>query len=713
MFKKLPDVTGLKTGNLTALLQKEKKGYLLLLTLLVAGAYFPVFFHIFSLKNDALVYFLPLRHQVSAAIREGHFAWWSDTIYLGTPLYSDIQSGAWNPLVLLLSFFGKYNMSMLETELSIYLLAAAWGMYKLAGRFSDNPWIRLLIALSYACSGFMTDSSSFIPWMNAAAVLPYMFCYFIRTLEHPSWRSTIPFTLFTFLLLTAGYPSFLVYAGYVMTGILIYLLYHYRNKWSVIRPVFVQLLLFLGLSLLLWSPVLYAWTDYFSYYQRGNAVPLSFSQINPFPPEGLLSVLVPSALTPGSDWLNTDVSMRNISVGLFAFLFLPLSFRTVLKSRILKVVAFVSLVSLLISMGEATPVHKWCYQLLPFFDRFRHPGTLRLFTIMGLLLISAISFERLYMNDSGAKRYSRLIAWIAWLALLALTGFGYTKAGILQHGFFDKGLSTLSKLELPDLLLVQGFVQLVFTSCFLVLHYTKRHRLLPILLAAQVIAAGWIALPLTVVSKTRSSIIDQEIAVLSVTQSRQPAIEVMNHVDRKIGTDAPSVILPSFYTNKPVFNHDIISPTVSTRYLRFLSDPVKSRLATGLPWAFYSTSAQFSDSTRVSDPKDAGVELIQKKQSSLVLRVHANQSGYLYLFRQYHHRWEVRINGKSGTIQPADDAFMAIPVNAGTNTVELKFNPGQTQLLLSSICLFVFAGLSLTLLAIGIWPKKQTNSVEG
>lgn len=695
---------------MTALLQKEKKGYLLLLTLLVAAAYFPVFFHLFSLKNDALVYFLPLRHQVSAAIREGHFAWWSDAIYLGTPLYSDIQSGAWNPLVLFLSFFGKYNMSMLETELSIYLLAAAWGMYKLAGRFSDSPQIRLLIALSYACSGFMTDSGSFIPWMNAAAVLPFMFCYFIRTLEHPSWRSTIAFTLSVFLLLTAGYPSFLVFAGYLLAGVLVYLLFSYRKKWTVIRPVLLQLLLFLGLSILLWSPVLYAWTDYFSYYQRGNAVPLSFAQINPFPPEGFLSVLVPSALTPGSDWLNTDVSMRNMSVGLFAFLFFPLSFRLIFKSRILKIVAIISLLSLLISLGDATPVHKWCYQLLPFFDRFRHPGTLRLFAIMGLLLMAVTSLERLYRNDPDAIRPSRLIAWMALLVLLALTGYGFLRAGILQPGFFDKGLNAMSKLELPDLLLFQGIVQIFFISSFLVISYRKKHRWLPLLVAAQVIASGWIALPLTVVSKTRSSIIDQEIAALSTTQTRQPVLTVMSHTDRKQGPDAPSVILPSFYSNIPVFNHDIISPTVSTRYTRFLNDPVKSRIATGLPWAFYSDSAQLTESTRVPDPKDAGVELIQNKQSSLVLRVHAKQPGYLYLFRQYHHRWEVLVNGKSGTIQLADDAFMAIPVNAATNTVELSYNPGRIQLLLGVICLFVFAGLSLALLTISNWPKKQKKS---
>lgn len=681
---------------------------------MVTAAYFPVFFHHFSLKNDALVYFLPVRHQVSIAIREGHFAWWSDAIYLGTPLYSDIQSGAWNPLVLLLSLFGKYNMSMLETELSIYLLAAAFGMYKLTGRFTDSPLIRLIIALSYTCSGFMTDSGSFIPWMNAAAILPYLFFFFIRLLEFPSWRSTIPFTLSAFLLLTAGYPSFLVYTGYLLAAILLCLLFRYRKKWKTIRPVLLHLLLFLFLTILLWSPVVYAWIDYFPYYQRGSAVPLSFARINPFPRQGFLSLLTPSALTPGNEWLNTDVSMRNISFGLFACLLLPLSLRNSLKSRILKTIAVVAVISLLISMGDVTPVHKWCYQLLPFFDRFRHPGTLRLFFIIGVLLISASSFEQLVSNESKTGRNARLIAWMALLILLLLTGIGFFNSGVLHHGLREAVRNSLRKPATTDLLLIQGLVQIFFICIFLYLTDRKKNRFLPYLVAAQVITAAWIALPLTFISKTHATTIDQEIEMLSATKSPHLSIDSMRHTDREKGPDASSVIQPSFYDNRPVFNHDIVSPTVSTRYLRFLNDTAKKRFTTGLPWAFYSATTQYTGSLMKNNRQHnttEAIELLHKKQGSLLFRIDTRQNGYLYVFEQYHHRWEVQVNGKKSTVQQADDAFIAVPVTAGINSVELRFNPGRTQLVLGYTCLIVFSGLLLSVLGGIRRSKKQENTV--
>src|SRR4051812_20415090 len=79
-------------------------------------AYWPLSLQVFSLKNDAITYFLPFRFQISESIRNGFFPFWSPYIYTGLPLHADIQSGAWNPVVLLISLFTRYNMSVLEFE---------------------------------------------------------------------------------------------------------------------------------------------------------------------------------------------------------------------------------------------------------------------------------------------------------------------------------------------------------------------------------------------------------------------------------------------------------------------------------------------------------------------------------------------------------------------------------------------------------------------
>jgi len=63
---------------------------ILLLLLISAIAYWPLTFHVFSLKNDALNYFLPVRFQVSEAIHNHHYPFWSPYFNLGYALHGDM-----------------------------------------------------------------------------------------------------------------------------------------------------------------------------------------------------------------------------------------------------------------------------------------------------------------------------------------------------------------------------------------------------------------------------------------------------------------------------------------------------------------------------------------------------------------------------------------------------------------------------------------------
>lgn len=695
------------------LLLKYKTNILILLCLSVAVAYFPVFFHLFSLKNDALVYFLPFRYQVSSAIQSGSFPWWSDNIYLGTPIYSDIQSGSWNPLVWILSLFGKYNMAVLETELSIYLLVAAIGMYKLAGQFSSPPCIRLIIALSYACSGFMTDSGSFIPWMNAAAVLPFLFCFFIRFLEKPGLQHTIPFTLTVFLLLTAGYPSFLVYTGYLLAGILVFLFFRYRKQRLIVRPVLFQLLLFLFFSLLLWCPVIVAWIDFLPYYQRGGTISLSYAQSNPFPPAGIMSMLIPAGVFNEQEWLKTDPGMRNMSIGLFAFILLPLCYRAVIKNRLLRIIALISILSLLISLGSATPVHSWCHQYLPLFNRFRHPGTLRLFTIAGLLLLAIPAFERLLQTEGNDKLPKKLL-WTGCCMLAVTTGYAMTQSSSLQSLFSLSGLTKLNKAGFADLILIQGAIQLSFIGTILYSLYKRKRTIIKVIIIGQIIASVWFALPFTFLSKNRVKTIDQSISRITDKAPEPDTIGVMTHADRQFGPDAPALVIPAFYDKQPVVNHDLVSPTISNAYLHFLNDKPLNQLTNGLPWAFVLPDTLLtpaaSSIVKNQHPKDEEVSLISKTATRICFRVNTEHPAYLHIFNQYHHRWQAVVNEIPTGIQRAHHAFMAIKVPAGISEAELLYQPGQIQYILNYTSLFTLCGLLLTLIVISVRQKKQHKS---
>ena len=57
----------------------------LFITGLAILAYWPVSFMLFSVKNDAINYFMAMRYNTSEAIQSGYFPLWSPYINMGYP----------------------------------------------------------------------------------------------------------------------------------------------------------------------------------------------------------------------------------------------------------------------------------------------------------------------------------------------------------------------------------------------------------------------------------------------------------------------------------------------------------------------------------------------------------------------------------------------------------------------------------------------------
>ncbi|HEY0355981.1 MAG TPA: hypothetical protein VGC29_07250, partial [Flavisolibacter sp.] len=106
-------------------------GHVLILLVLTCLCYWPLTFGIFSAKNDNIQQFLPIRFHVSEALRSGQLPLWSPYVYTGYPIHGDTQGGAWNPVVWLLSIFGRYDVTSLHFEILACIFIAGCGMYRL------------------------------------------------------------------------------------------------------------------------------------------------------------------------------------------------------------------------------------------------------------------------------------------------------------------------------------------------------------------------------------------------------------------------------------------------------------------------------------------------------------------------------------------------------------------------------------------------------
>ena len=198
-------------------LQQHKdhyKNYFLLLVLCLL-TFWPLTFGIFSVKNDAIHYFLPFRFQISEAIQNGEWSFWSPYVYLGYPIHGDMQSGAWNPVVWLISVFTRYDVTVFHFETMFYIFLAGVGMYKLINQLYRHSQTALLIAASYMLSGFMVNGQ-LINWLAAAAFLPFVIHYYLIASRELTLMAAIKTGIALFFLFTAGYPSFFIITGYIL-----------------------------------------------------------------------------------------------------------------------------------------------------------------------------------------------------------------------------------------------------------------------------------------------------------------------------------------------------------------------------------------------------------------------------------------------------------------------------------------------------------------
>ena len=665
-----------------------RKHYLLLL-LITLAAYWPLTFQIFSLKNDALVYFLPYRYHISETIQNGHFPWWNPYLYTGLPIHSDIQSGVWNPVVIFISLFTRYNLAVLQWELLLYLFIAAVGMYKLVKEFNNSTGTAVIGATAYLCCGFMTDSGSIIPWITSAAYLPFVFLYFYRLLNNPVLKTALKLSLSLSLLLTAGYPSFFIYCLYVLlTGFIFWAIRHYKEK--SLNPVLAFTIVAAIIFLLIVSPAVLSWWDFFDYYERGSGASLDRIQTNGFPPFSSLSYLLPSAVSKSHPLLQTDLTARNASTGIFIFLFFLLALAGKLKP-VYKFISALTLFSFLFSLGDATPIREWCHRFLPFMNTFRHPASMRIFTTIGIILIAAPALNGFFsMKEPVTKKVNLITAVI--LTLLSGVLIFYMPQSNLSDFTGDENLKDLlDTLSFADIAVLQGIIQIIFISLFLLAIWKGLKKYIPALVIINSIIFCWMALPFTFISQVKTSVVDQYIASFP---KNYPLNEIAKPVTTT-GTDS-STVSPlgqkKFYNRTISIQDHVITPTINSSYINFLKDSLLRKALNNYPFAYFSdttvlSTAKLPDSGRIvlferigriseiNDHTTGTIKVVMLGPNKIDLDVTTNNYGLLNLFQQYHHGWRAFENNTEIPVYQSNRAFISIPVSKGKHFVQLRFEP--------------------------------------
>lgn len=703
------------------------KNYLLLL-LICLLAYWPLTFGIFSVKNDAIHYFLPYRFHISEALRNGEFPFWSPYIYIGYPVQGDMQSGAWNPVVWIFSAIGRYDLTLFHYENLLYIFLGGAGMYKLTNRLTEHSHTALLIAASYMLSGFMLGGQ-LINWLSAAAFIPFVIHYYLLALDSTSVKNSVKTGIALFFLFTSSYPSFFILTAYLLVLLfLVTILLRIRNKktsftdWKKI--LLHQLLIaavFTGLAL----PALVSFIDLLPYYQRGGGTSYLESSTNAFEAQHFLTILFPGTIKATDIVSSTDVTCRNIYFGIIPLIILFALPPKWNRRNIL--LALLAVFSLLFSLGDATPVRKICYDLIPLLDTFRHPSQMRLFFILAVLLLAAPGLKRILNNEisPGQRKKIKLIFLFTAAVLLITLIIALTQSSIMSKLSGGAGggaraalKNILESVTLSDTIVLSSLLQLLFLSAFLI--WFKRalssKLFLGVLWTSNLFIMALLVLPASFVSKTSPKTIN---AVIHASPKGFPTDSLQNSLatnSKDAFTNFDISGLNYFYnkkigisrvTNSPAFliQQDSFTQTqllydyVSSLPVVYIADSVLQLKDTGILNRTGNCNYAFSETTSSSNPCGSNTAAVRKLAANRIdVETETERPAFLVLSQNYYHHWKVTIDREPGIIQKTNMSFMGAAIPAGKHTVTFRFLPANTIK-----ALWIQLAVLLTLLLTGVF----------
>ncbi|HOZ68041.1 MAG TPA: hypothetical protein PLU11_03195 [Chitinophagaceae bacterium] len=718
---------------------KKYQDYLFIIVLALL-AYWPVSFMLFSVKNDAINYFLAMRYNTSEAIQSGHFPLWSPYINLGYPLHGDMQSGTWNPVVLVMSLVRKYDIYWLQLETIITIIISGCSFYKLLSHFQLSRVILLAGSAAYMLNGYITDAGQFLNWLYAAAYLPLVVLYAIRSFEQFSTRDAFLLGVSFSLMLLSAYPADFILLGYLLTAYFLFSVFRYKKDSGLIKsftrclkPALIAVVSFALICL----PAILSYLPFLASIRRGNGVELDVALSNSFSPVNFISVLTPWP-TQRLNWEQyTDPLIRNSYMGLIPLVFLITYFRQKSKKTFVQYFFTGTLIFfLLFSLGKAGGLRVLSYYTLPLLDSFRHPANAKLFVLFAAQLLSFLTLDK-YLKEPGSlqpaiKRIVNILLVIT--GLLLITGLFKTRifqlAGKLNvtHGRLD--LKTIfDAISFYDFLFLNATLAFII---LLMLRWTlKKNRLqrwlLPVLCAEMILAAQFM-LPLTYFRTSSPQTVQNILnaqpkgypAPDGFTSIREMSADGMNYFN-EIGCLNP-------FNKKPGRSDYIITPANLSWQLDFWEDTAFREKIIEYPFYYLADTIY-----QVPDKKDFIRDTLSRKAALANLSLYAkplipdnqdalsviesfgpehirfkvNSAGptFLVLFQNHYPNWAVRINGQKTDIIPTNHAFMGVVVPGGEQVVEFRYEaPGILYMAMGSL-LFTLAGLVY-------FSRKKKNTRE-
>ncbi len=420
--------------------------------------------------------FFPGRFFMSESIRNGIFPLWIPYQSMGLPVHGDPQAGTFYLPLWILSLFTTYSPFTWGIEYIFHAFMGGLGFYMLAKHFSSSKQIRFIAGSIFMLSGFYVGNVQHISWIIAATWIPWILSSTLTFLQSPSFKNGIWIALFFSFLFTGGYPGFWILTFYIIVGLFIYFLIAKRkeNDKQYYKKLFINSIITLILVLILTLPALISFLEIKNYITRG--APLSYDlQIScSYSPRSFLSLFFPFVANTEGQFIQNDISMSSIYVGIIT---LPFLIKGILNKQTFWNRFFIALgiVALLLSLGKYLPFHKWAFEYIPMINMMRLPSIFRLFVIIPIILLIINGLESFIINHNRKWLSISTIIFIFGLLIFVVSIAYFSKIPILRE---LKTLTWENSIHKPlDFkFIIHGSFQIIFLVIFYFIILRKRSK---------------------------------------------------------------------------------------------------------------------------------------------------------------------------------------------------------------------------------------------
>lgn len=696
----------------------------LLLLAVIVVVFREVAFFVHPLKWDALDCTMPWKYFISTCFADGVFPFWNPYQHLGYPFYGDAQSTLYYPVTLIMTYFHGYSFKMQAFDYIFHVWAGAVGMYLLGRTFKFNEIIAFILALAYAFSGFMVGNAQHIYWIVSAAWLPFVVLFYLRLQEDRKIWQALVLSFFLYLMISGGYPAFVIVLAYIFVivfivqGIKLLLERKRKEFWEYTGLHTVVFAVTIGLSMLYLVSVL----DNYDFASRADGLSLAQILFSPFSFESFLSFLLPLTTIKGFEVFGTDMSMANGYIGLFVFVFFILSLFTKKDVR-QRIILMISIICLIISVGEKTYLREFLYHYIPLFDTFRFPSAFRLFAMMGFVLSAGFYLQKQIVKyDSGQMLKHMLLVIIPTVLLLGFIVFDTSSARPESFlGFISQIRTGDFLLNIESIAFVQAILAIGMIILFLILFVIVKSlngRLILIVL--------FVLIDLTLTTRLQSpfSVYSPELKVSELKAFADQNFvqsypipdmqtDVIHHSDtssvrclglwRNLNNYYGQFAYDGFssYINR---NIDLMEDSLQNLYKSvlqhkpiYVSECVQPYNELNPTDSIYL--CDFSDIIAAPATGEEHVEIKSFTPNRIEFSLFTSRPSLVCYLQSYHKYWNVFVNGNESELLFVNHLHMGVLSTTGQNDIVFEFRPKHFTwaLYVSLITLFLLLVLTFVL----------------